>query len=33
MTGSVEYLIVGFPNGNVSDDIAPELAKLVGQAS
>jgi hypothetical protein len=28
-TGPVEYLVVGFPDGNVSDDIAPELAKLV----
>lgn len=32
MTGPVEYLVVGFPDGNVSDDIAPELAKLLGQA-
>ena len=29
MTGPVEYLVVGFPDGNVSDDIGPELAKLV----
>ena len=29
MTGPVEYLVVGFPDGNVSDDLAPELAKLV----
>ena len=29
MTGPVEYLVVGFPDGNVNDDIAPELAKLV----
>jgi|GEM_PF-328545 len=29
-TGPVEYLVVGFPDGNVSDDIAPELGKLVG---
>jgi hypothetical protein len=28
MTGPVEYLVVGFPDGNVSDDLAPELAKL-----
>jgi Family of unknown function (DUF6325) len=29
MTGPVEYLVVGFPDGTVSDDLAPELAKLV----
>ena len=29
MTGPVEYLVIAFPDGNVSDDIAPELAKLV----
>jgi Family of unknown function (DUF6325) len=28
-TGPVEYLVVGFPDGTVSDVIAPELAKLV----
>lgn len=28
-TGPVEYFVVGFPDGTVSDDIAPELAKLV----
>ena len=28
-TGPVEYLVVGFPDGTVSDDLAPELAKLV----
>jgi Family of unknown function (DUF6325) len=28
-TGPVEYLVVAFPDGNVSDDIAPELADLV----
>ena len=27
MTGPVEYLVIAFPDGNVSDDIAPELAK------
>jgi hypothetical protein len=26
---TVEYLVMAFPDGNVSDDIAPELAKLV----
>jgi hypothetical protein len=29
MTGPVEYLVAGFPDGNVSDGIAPELARLV----
>ena len=29
MTGPVEYLVVGFPGGTVSDDLALELAKLV----
>lgn len=29
MTGPVEYLVVGFPDGTISDDLAPELAKLV----
>ncbi len=29
MTGPVEYLVVGFPDGTVSDDLALELAKLV----
>ena len=29
MTGPVEYLVVGFPDGIISDDLAPELAKLV----
>jgi len=29
MTGPVEYLVVGFPDGTVSDDFALELAKLV----
>src|ERR1700751_314228 len=28
-TGPVESLVVGFPDGTVSDDLAPELAKLV----
>jgi hypothetical protein len=28
-TGPVEYLVVAFPDGNVSDEIAPELADLV----
>ncbi len=28
-TGPVEYLVVGFPDGTVSDDLAPELEKLV----
>lgn len=28
-TGPVEYLVVTFPDGNVSDEIAPELADLV----
>jgi len=28
--GPVEYLVVAFPDGNVSDEIAPELANLVG---
>ena len=28
-TGPVEYLVVGFPDGTVSDHLAPELAKLV----
>ena len=27
--GPVEYLVVAFPDGNVSDEIAPELANLV----
>jgi Family of unknown function (DUF6325) len=27
--GPVEYLVVAFPEGNVSDEIAPELANLV----
>ena len=27
-TGPVEYLVVAFPDGNVSDEIAPELADL-----
>lgn len=27
--GPVEYLVVAFPDGNVSDEIAPELADLV----
>jgi Family of unknown function (DUF6325) len=27
--GPVEYLVVAFPGGNVSDEIAPELANLV----
>jgi len=25
-TGPVEYLVLAFPNGNVSADIVPELA-------
>jgi len=29
MTGPVEYLVVGFSDGTISDDLAPELAKLV----
>jgi uncharacterized membrane protein len=29
MTGPVEYLVVGFPDGTINDDLAPELAKLV----
>jgi Family of unknown function (DUF6325) len=29
MTGPVEYLVVGFPDGTVSDDFALELTKLV----
>jgi len=29
MTGPVEYLVFAFPDGDVSDDIAAELAKLV----
>jgi hypothetical protein len=28
-TGPVEYLVIGFPDGNRSDEIAPELADLV----
>jgi len=28
-TGPVEYLVLAFPNGNVSDEIAAELADLV----
>ena len=27
--GPTEYLVVAFPDGNVSDEIAPELANLV----
>jgi Family of unknown function (DUF6325) len=30
-TGPIEYLVIGFPDGNVNDDIAPELASLVDQ--
>jgi uncharacterized membrane protein len=30
-TGPVEYLVFAFPDGNVNDDIAPELADLVNQ--
>jgi uncharacterized membrane protein len=29
MTGPVEYFVVGFPDGTISDDLAPELEKLV----
>lgn len=28
-TGPVEYLVVAFPDGNINEDIAPELASLV----
>ena len=28
-TGPIEYFVVAFPDGNVSDEIAPELASLV----
>jgi len=29
--GPVEYLVVAFPDGNVSDEITPELANLVNK--
>ena len=28
-SGPIEYLVVAFPDGNMSDEIAPELADLV----
>jgi hypothetical protein len=28
-TGPIEYFVVAFPDGNMSDEIAPELADLV----
>jgi hypothetical protein len=28
-TAPIEYLVVAFPDGNISDEIAPELADLV----
>jgi hypothetical protein len=28
-TVSIEYLVIAFPDGNISDEIAPELADLV----
>ena len=31
-TVPIEYLVVAFPDGNISDEIAPELADLVGFA-
>ena len=28
----IEYLVVAFPDGNMSDEMAPELANLVDMA-
>jgi uncharacterized membrane protein len=30
-TVPIEYLVIAFPDGNISDEIAPELADLVGK--
>jgi Family of unknown function (DUF6325) len=31
VTAPIEYLVIAFPDGNISDEIAPELADLVAK--